>query len=120
MHGPCNARVNRQYRTFRLFYLAPILFGSNSLIRTEVAVLSVVVLPVSLASALLQRQFFGITRMISRGLVTLVVWVGLLGVYSTGLYLLQVSIDERTGELPRFSTILIGIAIVATTFWPVQ
>jgi hypothetical protein len=79
-----------------------------------------VVLPVSLGSALLQRQFFGITWMISWGLVTLVVWVGLLGVYSTGLYLLQVSIGERTGEFPRFRTILIGIAIVATTFWPVQ
>ncbi|HXI18456.1 MAG TPA: histidine kinase dimerization/phospho-acceptor domain-containing protein, partial [Chloroflexota bacterium] len=53
------------------------------------SIMSIVLLPASLGAAILSRQFLGIDRLVRRGIVALGIWLGLLGVYSAGVSLVQ-------------------------------
>ncbi len=106
---------------FCLLILGPQVFGGMALVPPDLAILSVGLLPLSLGVAVLSRQFLGITRLVRRGLVALVVWLALLGGYGVGLDALK-----RVHGMPHNlltggagSTMLI-VALVAGTFPPLQ
>ncbi len=102
---------------FCLLSLAPNLLGFGYPVAPDVAIGSVILLPVSLGAAVLSRQFLGITRFVSRGLVALAVWIGLLGVYSGGLGALRRLVEADQALLaPALRSPLLGIALVAGTF----
>lgn len=101
--------------------LVPLLLGLDYVIQPEFAVLSMVLLPASLAATTISsRQLFGIVRILSRGLVGFVVWIGLLGIYGIGLVVLQQGFGFRQEIVPRVSTTALVLAIVVATFWPIQ
>ncbi|HYY88910.1 MAG TPA: ATP-binding protein [Chloroflexota bacterium] len=64
---------------FMILSLIPYLAGLGYLVPPDLSILSIVFLPASLGAAVLSRQFLGIERLTRRGLVALVVWVGLIG-----------------------------------------
>jgi uncharacterized membrane protein len=86
----------------------------------EISILSVVLLWVSLGAAALQGQFFGISRIISRGLVAVVVWIGLLTIYAVALFGLSRVIAPPNSLTAQFGTAITSVALVAATFWPLQ
>lgn len=100
---------------FGLLSLAPRLAGAASLVPPEVAILSAVFLPLSLAAAALSRQFLGISRLVRRGLVALVVWLGLVGAYSLGLGAL---LSARAAPAPGL--LVAGVAVMLGTFPPLE
>jgi signal transduction histidine kinase len=62
--------------------ILPSVVGAQPILPPHVAVLGVLLLPVSLAGALLSHQFLGIERVVRRGLIALVIWVALLAPYA--------------------------------------
>lgn len=101
--------------------LVPLLFGLDYVIQPQLAVLSMVLLPASLAATTISsRRLFGIVRILSRGLVGFVVWTGLLGIYGIGLVVLHQGFGLRQDLVPRISTTALVLAIVVATFWPIQ
>ncbi|HEU4793077.1 MAG TPA: histidine kinase, partial [Nitrolancea sp.] len=100
--------------------LVPRILGLEDLVAPEIAILSVVLLPVSLGAAALNRQFFGISRIVSRGLVALIVWTGLLTGYTVALYGLTTMIDPAASLTSHFGMAMASVALVAATFWPLQ
>lgn len=101
--------------------LVPLLLGLEYVIQPEIAVLSMVLLPASLAATTISsRQLFGIIRILSRGLVGFVVWIGLLSIYGMGLVALHQGFGLRQDLIPRVSTTALVLAVVIATFWPVQ
>jgi signal transduction histidine kinase len=84
-------------------------------------VLSVVLLPLSLGVAVLSRQFLGIDRLVRRGLVSLLVWVGLLAVYAVVLWRAVDAVWSATTSRQFDGPLLLGsLTVVAATFWPLQ
>ncbi len=63
---------------FCLLALLPPLLGAPRPVSPDLAALSLGFFPTGLALALLSRQFLGITRLVRRGMVAAVVWLGLL------------------------------------------
>ena len=96
---------------FCLLTLAPSALGYGYLLRPEVAVLSIVLLPAGLGTAILGGPFLGVTRLVRRGLVALIVWVALLLTYT-----LAFEAARHTPLDAAFEAPLVGIAVVATTF----
>ncbi len=105
---------------FCLLALAPRLLGLGHLVRPDVAILSVVLVPVSLGAAILSRQFFGITRILRRGLVALVVWVGLIGSYSVALDVILEAGAKIDILAPVAASTVLSVALIAGTFGPAQ
>lgn len=100
---------------FPMFVLAPRLTSDNYLLAPWMAVIGLVVLPASLGAAILSRQFLGIERIVRRGVIALLVWMALLGVY--GVIVDQ--FGDRVGawsEDPPAGWLLIVVAGVAGTF----
>jgi hypothetical protein len=78
--------------------LVPLLLGLDYVVEPQFAVLSMVLLPASLAATTISsRQLFGIVRILSRGLVGLAVWIGLLGIYGIGLVVLHQGVRDLPG-----------------------
>lgn len=100
---------------FGLLALAPRLAGAAPLVPPEDAILSAVFLPLGLASAALSRQFLGVSHLVRRGLVALVVWLGLVGAYSLALGALW-----RAGTAPAPGLLVAGIAATLGTFPPLE
>ncbi len=100
--------------------LVPRVLGFSDVVAPEVAILSIVFLPVSLGAVALNRQFFGISRIVSRGLVAIAVWLGLLTVYTVAFYGLAKVIDPTGILVFHFGMVMASVALVATTFWPLQ
>lgn len=100
--------------------LIPRVLGVEELVAPEIAILSVVLLPISLGAAVLNRQFFGITRIVSRGLVALAVWTGLLCVYAAAFFGLGVVLGPSDSLTSQFGSAMASVALVAATFWPLQ
>jgi signal transduction histidine kinase len=65
--------------------IGPVALSGTYLVPPELTILSIVFLPATLAAALLSRQFPGVDRLVSRSLVALIVWLGLLGLYAVVL-----------------------------------
>lgn len=106
---------------FCLLSLVPRLLGLGYIVRPDVAILSVVLLPVSLGAAVLSRQFFGITRLVRRSLLTLVVWTGLIASFSVALESGLSAVGSRIAALaPVVDSTMLIVALVAVTFWPIQ
>jgi signal transduction histidine kinase len=106
---------------FSLLVLAPRIIGLDALFPEDLAILSIAALPTSLGSAVLSRQFFGVTRVARRGLVVLTVWIALFAAYSLTLTILLQRIAPWVGPAALASgSALISVAVVAGTFPLVQ
>lgn len=106
---------------FGLLFLLPNVLARPSLLPPEVAILSGVLLPTSLGAAVLSRQFLGVTRLVRRGLVALVVWMALLAVYAVvldGLRYWIAGSELLTGTL--LTSTAVRVAVIAATFPFVQ
>lgn len=96
---------------FCFLSLVPHLVGLGYLVPPDIAILSVAFLPASLGAAILGQQFLGVRRFAQRGMIALIVWLGLLGAYTIGLRLLS---------LANLNSLVLEVAIVAGTFAPLQ
>jgi len=100
-----------------LLALVPSALGYGYLVRPEAAVLSIILLPVGLGTAILGGQFLGVTRLVRRGLVALVVWVALLLAYTLAFEAARRYLAPQHMPLDAaFEAPLVGIAVVASTF----
>jgi signal transduction histidine kinase len=74
-----------------------------------------------LGVAVLSRQFFGITRLVRRGLVALVVWMSLIGLYVLALIAVA-GWQDRRSRTPGLdpATAIVIVVLLAATFWPLQ
>lgn len=104
---------------FALLCLVPWAVGLPNVVPPDVAILSIVVLPISLGAAIMSRQVLGIERIVRRSLVAALVWIGLLGVYSVAALLVK-QMTASVGVAAVLSSSLVGVAIVGSTFWPMQ
>lgn len=101
--------------------LVPSLLDIGSIVRPEIALLSLMALPASLGTAVLSRRFFGITRILRRGLVALLVWMALIGSYTAGFVALARWSSGQNGPIPvDLAAPAVTVALVAATFWPLQ
>lgn len=100
--------------------LVPRVLGFEDVVAPEIAILSLVLLPVSLGAVALNRQFFGISRIVSRSFIALVIWLGFLATYTVALYGLAMVIDPAGSLSFNFGTVMASVALVAATFWPLQ
>ena len=102
---------------FTLLNLVPHLLGVGYLAPPDVVILSAGLLPLGLGAAVLSRQFLGVSRLASRGLVALAVWLGLLGLYSLGFGALGRLVGaDPLSPLAALRSPVLGIAVVAATF----
>lgn len=102
---------------FCLLALLPRLLGSGYVVPPDVAILSVGALPVSLGAAILSRQFLGIRHFLRRGLIALVVWIGLVGAYGLLFHLAQRLLAGSGATIAGvLGSPLLGIAVIAATF----
>ncbi|MBI4493320.1 MAG: hypothetical protein HY690_11085 [Chloroflexi bacterium] len=106
---------------FCLLSLGPYLLGTGALVPPDIAILSIVLLPASLGGAVLSRQFLGIERLVRRGMLALIVWIGLLALYTVGLDVLERGAAGQSSFLAALlgSTVL-SVALIAGTFPLVQ
>lgn len=98
----------------------PLLIGGAYLVRPEVAILSIVLLPISIGTAVLSREFFGIERVLRRGLVALLVWFGLLALYSA---FFEAASRLEVSALPTAAALrstVFQVALTAGTFPLIQ
>lgn len=102
---------------FALFSLIPIFIGIPVLAPPEVAILSIVLLPLSLGIAILRGQFAMIEYVARRGLVAIVVWSTLLATYSV-LFMSLVRLIDPGPDLLTQSLWMAPawIAVIAITF----
>lgn len=106
---------------FCLLALVPDILGLGYIVQPDIAILSLVLAPVSLGVAVLSHRFFGITRLVRRGLLALVVWSVLIGSYSLVAVLVargHAGWAQLSGDVATLS--ILGIALVGATFWPLQ
>lgn len=102
---------------FGVLVAVPSALGDGYLLPPEVAILSVVVLPLSLAVAVLGHRLLGIERVVRRGLVALAVWIALLGCYAIGIDALGRDVSAWPAPLAAaLGSTLLRVALVATTF----
>ncbi|HEY3058565.1 MAG TPA: ATP-binding protein [Chloroflexota bacterium] len=86
--------------------LAPYVLGGSYIVPAYTTIISIGLLPVSLGIAILSRQFLGIERLLRRGLVGLLLWLGLVVLYAAGLQAL-------TNQLPDQMRAMGGTAYMA-------
>ena len=106
---------------FVVLLVIPHFLGVRNLAPFAYATLGTIFIPLSLGIAITSRQFFGVTRLVRRGLIALITWLGLIAL---------LSIVVRGFEIRRGSQIPIGeqnpflaailIAIVSILLWPSQ
>lgn len=102
---------------FVFLTLLPRALGLEYVLLPDVSSAFIIVGQAAVAAAVLTREVLGISRMVSRGLVAVVVWTTLLVLYSLGFDLLRRAAPQLAGE-PRanFGSILVAVAFVAGTF----
>jgi signal transduction histidine kinase len=102
---------------FALFSLIPIFIGIPLLAPPEIAILSIVLLPLSLGIAILRGQFAMIEYVARRGLVAIVVWSTLLATYSVLFMSLIRLLDPAPDLLSRSLWMApLWIAAIGITF----
>jgi len=106
---------------FALLSLIPIFIGIPLLAPPEVAILSIVLLPLSLGIAILHGQFAMIEYVARRGLVAIVVWSTLLAIYSV-LFMSIVRLIDPGPDLLSNNLWMapLWIAVIAITFPIIQ
>jgi len=102
---------------FGVLSLGPSLLGLGEIVRPDVAVLSMICLPLSLGVAVLGRQFLGISRIVRRNLIALLVWGALLATYGVVFDVLALRLGVTEGHPARWlGVMLLGIGLVVETF----
>jgi signal transduction histidine kinase len=95
----------------------PMALGRDPLPGVALAVAATPLFPLGLGAAVLSRQFFGITRLVRRGLVALAVWVTLVALYAFCLAALWRAVAESSAPTgPGAAAIGVAVAAVAATF----
>ena len=102
-----------------LLSLLPNALGLGYLVPPQQAVLSLILLPISLGAAVLSREVFGIERLLSRGLVALVVWELLVGGF-VAVLLASFALAPVTDPIDPVQATFIATAVTAGLFVPVQ
>lgn len=101
--------------------IIPHFLGVQNLAPAWVAGLGMIFMPISIGIAITSRQFLGVTRLVRRGLVALIVWLGLIVLISVVVRGLETwgkgHID--LGAENTFLTALL-VACAAMLMWPVQ
>ena len=106
---------------FCFLVLLPGLLGDGAIVRPEVAILSLVLLPASLGIAVVSHQFPGITRLVRRGSVALVVWSVLIGTGSAGfVWLARWEVKRSGAQVIDLTTAVVLVTILVAGFWPLQ
>ncbi|HEX5417642.1 MAG TPA: ATP-binding protein [Chloroflexota bacterium] len=102
---------------FCVLWLGPTLLGMGFIVRPNLAVLSMVCVPLSLGVAVLSRQFLGISRIVRRNLIALLVWGGLLATYGVVFDVLALRFGVTEGHPARWlGVMLLGIGLTVETF----
>jgi signal transduction histidine kinase len=99
--------------------ILPTALGAQPIIPPHLAVLGVLLLPVSLAAALLSHQFLGIERVVRRGLIALVIWIALLAPYAWMMPKLRTVGGVFSSDLGSAISML-GLAFTVGTFPTLQ
>ena len=101
--------------------IVPHFLGVRNLAPAWAATLGMIFMPISLGIAVTSRQFLGITSLVRRGLVALIVWLTLIGLLSVAVrgFELWRSDQPSLGADNPFLTGLL-IATVAILLWPAQ
>lgn len=106
---------------FLLFSMLPKAMGQEYLVAPELAIVTVVLFPISVAGALLSREFLGIRRFLRRSLVAFGAWIGLFSLYALGVNLARgVMPDAGDGLGVVAHSAVLTVAIVGATFHPAQ
>ncbi|MGH2350930.1 MAG: ATP-binding protein [Chloroflexota bacterium] len=106
---------------FVVLSLIPLALGMGHVVEPGIAILSIVLLPMSLGAAVLSRQFLGIDRLVRRGLVALAVWMTLLALYSVGVNALHQTLEVHWRDLQfGLGVAAVLVALVGGTFVPAQ
>lgn len=101
--------------------IIPHFLGVQNLAPVWVAGLGMIFMPISLGIAITSRQFLGITRLVRRGLVALIVWLTLIGLISIVVRGFELW-GERHVNLGAENTFLAAllVACAAIFIWPAQ
>ncbi len=106
---------------FVVLLVIPHFMGVRNLAPFPAVTLSTVFLPISMGIAITSRQFLGVTRLLRRGLVALIVWLSLIAVLSVavrGFELLWQGRLRLGAENPFLTALLVAMA--AIVLWPAQ
>ncbi len=101
--------------------IVPHFLGARNLAPAWMASLGMIFMPISLGIAVTSRQFLGVTSLVRRGLVALIVWLTLIGLLSVGVRGFELWRSGRHtigAENPFLAGLLIAMA--AILLWPVQ
>jgi diguanylate cyclase (GGDEF)-like protein/PAS domain S-box-containing protein len=104
---------------FGVLYLGPSLLGLPHA-SPSIAILSMALLPLGIGAAIVGRQMFGIERFVRRALVALLVWLSLLGVFSSVVDWLTRLYQDLDQPWSGVSMTLLTVAVTAGTFPALQ
>ncbi len=106
---------------FCLLVLIPDALGDRAIVRPDLAVFSLVLLPASLGAAVVSHQFPGITRLMRRASVALVIWVTIIGIVSAGfVWVARWEAEQSRAQIVDLNTAAVLVTVVAGGFWPLQ
>ena len=106
---------------FCVLVLIPRLVGSQAVLRPELAILGLILLPASVGNAMVSKQFPGITRLVRRSSVALVVWAVLIGVASLGfVWVARWEALYAGAQVIDLTTSVVLVTILVAGFWPIQ
>ncbi len=101
--------------------IIPHFLGVRNLAPAWTATFGTIFMPISLGVAVTSRQFFGVTRLLRRGLVALIIWLVLIAILSVlvrGFDHWRPGGTQLGAENPFLTALL--LAIVTLLLWPVQ
>ena len=106
---------------FCLLVLLPDLLGDRAIMRPDLAILSLVLLPASLGNAVIRHQFPGITRLVRRGVVALVVWTVLIAASSAGfVWVVRWEAARSGAQVVDPSAVVVLVTMLVAGFWSLQ
>lgn len=102
---------------FCFLSLLPGALGLHYIVPPEISILSLGLLPIGLGAAVLTRRFFGVSRLIRRSMISMIVWVALLSIYVLVFQIGRLEIIQGPSHLPvNFDITLLEVITVAGTF----
>ena len=106
---------------FCFLVLLPGFLGDRAIVQPGLAILSLTLLPASLGTAVVSHQFPGITRLVRRGSVVLVVWTVLIGAVSDGfVWVARWEARISGAQVIDLTTVVVLVTILGAGFWPLQ
>jgi signal transduction histidine kinase len=104
------------FAPFAFLSLVPRTLGLDYLVPPDVTILSLVALPSAIGTAIVSRQFLGVTRFVRRGLVALGTWGVLLAVYAVAWTAGARAVPTRTVFSDLLESPVLFVAVIAATF----